>query len=496
MLRPCGSMIAARFSKISRAVIAAFALVAITACGGGRVTPPTYSIGGSLSGIDAGQSVILHDNGGDDLTVSANGVFAFVTRIANGGAYAVTVTAPAGKTCTVTRGSGTVVANVSNVAVTCFRNAVFSFGGTTVVGDFFFVANPGADSISEFSTDATGQTLPSVGPPAAVDRGPTAMTGTIKDAYFDSRYLYVSNSRSNDVSAFAVDADSGALTAVTGSPFAAGTSPEAVAVFASTACSIRGGHCHTLENLYVANFGSDTVSAYQIDQLSGFLTLIATYATGAGPSAMAAGPGAPYTPFLYIANTSGSDDISAYRIDGFSGGLTPIPGSPFHSNGSVGSLAFGAGDAFQYPPGTSNGSPGIKSLLYAANADGAAASIMGFSIHPYMGDANDGALTALPGFPYDLPFCSYIVADQTGAFLYATAGTDLFGFGIDKQTGALSPLPGFPLAVGATADSVSIDPKNQFLYVTNRSAGKVTGFLLDATTGELTPMPGSPFAVN
>jgi 6-phosphogluconolactonase (cycloisomerase 2 family) len=117
---------------------------------------------------------------------------------------------------------------------------------------------------------------------------------------------------------------------------------------------------------------------------------------------------------------------------------------------------------------------------------------MGFSIHPNIGDATDGALTALAGFPYDLPSCSYIVADQTGAYLYAAAGTNLFGFSIEKQTGALSPLPGSPVAVGTTADSLSIDPTNQFIYVTSRSAGKVTGFALDAATGALTTMPGSP----
>ena len=167
-------------------------------------------------------------------------------------------------------------------------------------------------------------------------------------------------------------------------------------------------------------------------------------------------------------------------------------GSPFPANGNVSSLAFGAGDAFVYPPGTSNGTPGYKGLLYAANASGGTASIMGFSIHPNIGDATDGALTALAGFPYDLPSCSYIVADQTGTYLYAAAGTNLFGFSIDKQTGALSPLPGSPVAVGTTADSVSIGPTNQFLYVTSRSAGKVTGFRLNAATGELTTMPGSP----
>jgi 6-phosphogluconolactonase len=447
-----------------------------------------FSIGGTVSGIDAGQSAILHDNGGDDLTVSANGAFAFVTTIASGGAYAVTVTAPAGKTCTVTGGSGTVSATVTNVAVACVWNATF-----------FFVANSGADSISEFSIDAISGALLSVGPPVAVDRGPTAIGSTIDARYFANRYLYVSNSRSNDVSAFAVDAVSGALTAVSGSPFAAGTSPGAIAVFATTACSSRGGApCHTLEHLYVANSGSDTVSAYQIDKSTGVLTPLATYSTGTGPSAMAVGgyvgPSAPFTPFLYIANTGGSHDISAFLVDGLSGSLNPVAGSPFASNGNVSSLAFGLGDVFQYPPGTSGGA--AKGLLYAANASGSTASIMGFSIHPQLGDANDGALTALPGFPYDLPSCSYIVADQTGAYLYATAGTNVFGFSIDKQTGALSPLPGSPVAVGATADSVSIDPTNRFLYVTSRSAGKVIGFSLDAATGELTIMPGSPFAVS
>jgi 6-phosphogluconolactonase (cycloisomerase 2 family) len=93
-----------------------------------------------------------------------------------------------------------------------------------------------------------------------------------------------------------------------------------------------------------------------------------------------------------------------------------------------------------------------------------------------------------------LPSCNYIVADQTGAYLYASAGTKVFGFSIDKQTGALSSLPGSPFAVGGTADSVSIDPANQFLYVTNRSAGTVTGFKLNAATGELTAMPSSPVA--
>ena len=44
----------------------------------------------------------MQDNGGDDLSVSANGPFTFATKLASGAAYAVTVkTNPSGQTCSV-----------------------------------------------------------------------------------------------------------------------------------------------------------------------------------------------------------------------------------------------------------------------------------------------------------------------------------------------------------------------------------------------------------
>ena len=64
---------------------------------------------------------MLQDNGGDDLTVSANGPFSFATKLAGGAAYNVTVkTNPSGQSCSVANGSGTIAAaDVTNVAVTC-----------------------------------------------------------------------------------------------------------------------------------------------------------------------------------------------------------------------------------------------------------------------------------------------------------------------------------------------------------------------------------------
>jgi ribosomal protein S11 len=84
-------------------------------------TPNKYSIGGTVSGLLAGNSVVVQDNGGNSTTLTANGGFTFSTTLASGSNYAVTVlTSPAGQTCAVSNGSGAVVAaNVTNVAVVC-----------------------------------------------------------------------------------------------------------------------------------------------------------------------------------------------------------------------------------------------------------------------------------------------------------------------------------------------------------------------------------------
>jgi Galactose oxidase, central domain len=109
----------------------------------------TATIGGTLSGLANGASVILQDNGGDALTLTANGAFTFKTPVTGPtDAYAVTVntqpTTP-NQICTVANGSGTASANVTNVAVTCVLS--YSIGGTVtgLVGTGLVLEN-GSDS--------------------------------------------------------------------------------------------------------------------------------------------------------------------------------------------------------------------------------------------------------------------------------------------------------------------------------------------------------------
>ena len=92
----------------------------------GNIAPPTvfYTVGGSVTGL-TGTGLVLQNNGGDNLAVAANGAFIFTTSVGAGSPYSVTVfTQPTGQTCTVTNGSGTANADVTNVAVSCVDIAI------------------------------------------------------------------------------------------------------------------------------------------------------------------------------------------------------------------------------------------------------------------------------------------------------------------------------------------------------------------------------------
>ena len=112
-----------------------------------------YTLGGTVSGLGSGDSIVLTNNAGDDLTVSANGSFTFATPIGSGGTYSVAATnpsSPVAQTCSVSSGSGSIVAaNVSNVSVTCATNS-YRVGGTVsgLVGSGLVLQNSGGDNVT------------------------------------------------------------------------------------------------------------------------------------------------------------------------------------------------------------------------------------------------------------------------------------------------------------------------------------------------------------
>lgn len=100
--------------------------------GGGGGGGATYTIGGTITGLTAG-GLMLENNGGNTLNVASGATtFTFSTAIASGAAYDVTVnTQPTGETCAASANTGTAMANVTSVVITCTANATtFTIGGT------------------------------------------------------------------------------------------------------------------------------------------------------------------------------------------------------------------------------------------------------------------------------------------------------------------------------------------------------------------------------
>jgi hypothetical protein len=101
---------------------------AVAGCGGGA----DGSIGGTVSGLNANTSVGLQDNGVDALTVGNNGSFQFPTALQPGISYSVTIVAePAGESCVVAGGSGTIDTSddaVDTVSIVC--TTLLSLSGT------------------------------------------------------------------------------------------------------------------------------------------------------------------------------------------------------------------------------------------------------------------------------------------------------------------------------------------------------------------------------
>jgi large repetitive protein len=96
-----------------------------------------YAVSATVTGL-SGTGLVLQDNGGDSLTIRGNGTIPFVTPVASGSAFNVTVqtqpSAPA-QTCTVAGGSGTVVsADVTSVTVNCSSNQFTVSGSVTGLG--------------------------------------------------------------------------------------------------------------------------------------------------------------------------------------------------------------------------------------------------------------------------------------------------------------------------------------------------------------------------
>lgn len=126
----------AKFKLAVSTVLMATMIAGLSGCGEKEApkppAPPPLTVGGTVSGL-AGGLLVLQLNGGDDLTVNANGKFKFPKALKKGTPYAVSVLTqpalPVKQTCTVSQGSGNIATAVNNVDISCTTNN-YAVGGT------------------------------------------------------------------------------------------------------------------------------------------------------------------------------------------------------------------------------------------------------------------------------------------------------------------------------------------------------------------------------
>lgn len=189
-------------------------------------------------------------------------------------------------------------------------------------GQFAYVTNVGNSpsepgSVSVFGIDnSTGALTEIAGSPYTLEIAPGGIAMTP-----DGQRLYIANGESATISGFARNADSGALTPLTNSPFPAGNGePTGVAI------TPDGRHLYTAVSSMVTE-ADNRVAGFSIDQSSGALAAVpgSPYAAGLGPQYLAiTGDGA----HMYVTN-NGSQDMTGYSIDASNGALSPLADSPF-----------------------------------------------------------------------------------------------------------------------------------------------------------------------
>ncbi len=205
-------------------------------------------------------------------------------------------------------------ANASHIIVPTAVNVLAS-GADVYVTAYDSSVTPTVGYVFGFSVGSGGALTPLSGSPFAAGVKPSAIaSGVVGSSSAPVPVVYVTDFAGGSV--FGFNASSGNLTPIAGSPFHAGNQPSAIVV--DTAYPYA----------YVTNSQDSNVTAYSIAS-SGALSSIGTYATGLQPVAVGIDPSTEH--FLYTINFL-DNTVSGFDLNTTSGVLLDSQNSPFPSN--------------------------------------------------------------------------------------------------------------------------------------------------------------------
>jgi 6-phosphogluconolactonase (cycloisomerase 2 family) len=531
----------------ARLIAAALFSALLAACGGGDGSGNSvgYNVSATVSNLQAGTSVVLLNNGGDSLTVSANGTVAFATPVASGGAYSVTVaTQPRGQTCNVSQGIGTVSSFNINVAVACTATA-YQIGGTVsglLSGNGVMLQNNSTNSatVNANGTFVFSSTVLSGSAYAVtVVTQPTGQTCTIANGSGTIAGANISNVLVNCASnSYTISASVTGLANVTGLvlqdnatdnlPVTSGgsypfqTRIPSRGTYSVTILTQPAGHICIVQNgsgtvattnvtvsvvcpQYILYSMGSGVAAFYIDETTGSLVPVlgGTCPLGTIPIVFT-----PNGKFAYVAGGSG---ISVCSSDPITGALTTIAGSPYAPGGSSIAITPNGNLVFVLTSGSSvssfnvNASTGALtaatigpiavsagSTVIAIDPTGQFAYVLGNSITAYTIDYTTGGLTPIANGSISNGGIA-LVFDPVGGFVYVSGTiSSIFAYTLDPTTG-LNAVSGSPFAGPLFPQGLAVSPNGQFLYVAGQAEDAALGYSVNSSTGALTPLTGNPF---
>lgn len=233
------------------------------------------------------------------------------TPVSSGGSSFTSVQCFPGGVAVSANGQYAYVTNTNSVVVT-------TSAPTTSTPPATPAGCPAQGTISGFSIASSGALTPLTGSPYAAGTTPT---GIAIDP--TSRFVYATDSVQNQLIVYDIQGN-GTLLPLTNGPFSTGTFPVDVTV------DPRGKY------LYVSDFNGESVDEFSISQATGapssLATTTANYSTKApNPTCLVVEPA--FGHFLYVSDFSTPPYISGADLNPDSGALTGVQDQPFPAHG-------------------------------------------------------------------------------------------------------------------------------------------------------------------
>ncbi|NOZ54827.1 MAG: lactonase family protein [Gammaproteobacteria bacterium] len=368
-------------------------------------------------------------------------------------------------------GTRAFVANISSNNTTIFEvntetgQLVFKDLAMARAGaiDVELVSMPNAVSIAPkyaFVVDKTQQSLinyevnPSTGHLKALSRSKTGKDPVAVAQDPRNRFVYVANAGSNNVSAYRIDT-AGNLTEIEGSPYATGKNPSQISIDAN------GWY------IYVLNKDTEDLSIFLIHAKTGQLAEAqdSPLKLGHQPLSMSLDSHARYT----FVNRRGNNSIAVYR---YRSAVKPAIfeitayGSPFIFKDTPTLLTIDPTGRFAM---VVNKKTGKASMYYVQVDNGALLSIKENLETVKVGDAPIAA-----------------VYHPKGRYIYVLneSSKNITQFSMDRAYGMLKEIA-VPLSTRGDPVSLIIDPSGQYLYTINKGENALTQYTISNDNGQL-----------